>query len=43
MSTLRAILAAESEIPTPVHSITYAATHAGHFGTTVRIAPGTIH
>lgn len=32
-----------TEIPMPVASPTYAARHIGHFGTSARIAVGTIH
>src|SRR5918993_3461693 len=35
--------AAETEMPTPVASATYAATHAGHFGITARTTPGNAH
>ena len=35
--------AVETEIPTPVPMATYAARHAGHFGKTARIVPGTSH
>jgi hypothetical protein len=36
-------VAAGNEIPTPVATATYAATHAGHFGSSANVAPGTIH
>ena len=41
-SALRTIPATRIDSPIPVHSITYAATHAGHFGSSARIVPGTI-
>jgi hypothetical protein len=37
-----ATFAAESEIPTPVNSATYAARQSGHFGIAARTTPGTI-
>ena len=39
----RSWAAAVKEMPTPVASAMYAATHAGHLGITTTMAPGMIH
>lgn len=41
-SDARRCAAVERESPKPVPTATYATRHAGHFGTSARIAPGTI-
>jgi hypothetical protein len=40
---MRRYVAVDTDSPTPVPIAAYAARHTGHFGTSARMAPGTIH
>jgi len=42
-NSIRTYVAVDIERPTPVPKARYAARHAGHFGSSARIALGTIH